>query len=288
VRRNHIIVAAAVVGAFLSIRSCACSHEPLHIATFNIENFGSAEKDTDTDRLLELVSALDADVIAVQEIEDPAVLERLASRLGRYTVALSRCGGGSNMRVGFLFDAKRVRLESLQEYAELDPRGEGACTRGDRPGLLGRFAATDGRRFALLAVHLTALGDEEFASKRRSQWRRAIAIAKSTPVPTAILGDTNSTGWLDDRHGERSFIEDELAAADMKLLTEKLPCSEYFTRQDRLTPSMLDHVAVTSGFPAARATLHGYCRELSCREIPVRDAPPDFARVSDHCPVSVQ
>lgn len=253
-RRTHVLVACAVMCAFLTIRSCACSHDPLHVATFNIERFGAPEKRTDTDRLVALLGALDADVIAVQEIEDPALLERLAARLGRYTTALSRCGGASNMRIG----------------------------------LLARFVSDGGLRFALLAVHLTALGDEEFARKRRSQWRRAIAIAQAASVPTAILGDTNSTGWLDDRHGERTFIEDELAAAGMKLLTAKLPCSEYFTRAQQLVPSMLDHVAVTSGFPASRATLHGYCRELACREIPARDAPSDFARVSDHCPVSVE
>jgi endonuclease/exonuclease/phosphatase family metal-dependent hydrolase len=194
------------------------------------------------------------------------------------------------MRVGFLYDRERLAAGDIREYPELDPRGEGACSRGERPGLLVRFTPRGGAPFALLTVHLAARGDEEFARKRRSQWRRAISIAEAEHargVPTAILGDTNSTGWLDDRHGERSFIEGELARAQMTLVTAALPCSEYFARDERLIPSMLDHVAATRGFPAARATLHGYCRELACREIGARDAPPDYSRVSDHCPVSV-
>jgi endonuclease/exonuclease/phosphatase family metal-dependent hydrolase len=288
VRRSRLLVVSATACALLGVRSCACSDAPLRLATFNIERFGAPEKRTDTDRLVAILGGLDADVIAVQEIEDPAQLERVAARLGRYTAAVSRCGGGSNMRVGFLYDGARMRVESLHEYPELDPRGEGACTRGDRPGLLARFVSSGGEHFALLAVHLTAHADEEFARKRRSQWRRAIAIARDAGVPTAILGDTNSTGWLDDRHGEHRFIEEELAGAGMKLLTGKLACSEYFTRDQRLVPSMLDHVAVTAGFPASRAALHGYCRELACREIPAGDAPSDFAQVSDHCPVSVE
>jgi endonuclease/exonuclease/phosphatase family metal-dependent hydrolase len=276
----------ALAGLFLLYRACGKHEAPLRIATFNIERFGDPEKRTDTARLVEILGGLSADVIAVQEIEDPSRLERVAAKLG-LRMALSRCGGASEMRVGFLYDPKKLRLESLHEYPELDPNGEGACTRGERPGLLARFEVNE-RSFALLAIHLAARGDEEFATKRRSQWRRAIAIATSQSVPTAILGDTNSTGWLDDRHGERSFIEEQLGKANMSLLTAALPCSEYFVRDDRLTPSMLDHVAVTAGFPASRATVHGYCRELACREVPAREAPRDYARVSDHCPVTVE
>jgi endonuclease/exonuclease/phosphatase family metal-dependent hydrolase len=205
----------------------------------------------------------------------------------RYTLALSQCGGGSGMRVGFVYDPAKLTVEALREFPELDPRGEGACTRGERPGLLARFSSPAGP-FALLAVHLAAHGDEEFARKRRAQWRRAIEIVKSLDVPAAILGDTNSTGWLDDRWGERSFIEAELRRAKMQLITGALGCSEYWQRDGRLVPSLLDHVAATAGFPARTAALHGFCARLECREIDADRAPDDFRRVSDHCPVTAE
>jgi endonuclease/exonuclease/phosphatase family metal-dependent hydrolase len=294
VSRRALTLGLLALGACALARTCrGPTAPPPRVATFNIERFGAPDKRTDLGRLAAIIDGLDADVVAVQEIEDPARLHKLAAtlRARRYGVALSTCGGRSNMRVGFLYDAERLRPSDVREYPELDPNGEGACSRGERPGLLARFTPSGGRPFALLAVHLAARGDEEHAKKRRSQWRDAIAIARAEHargVPTAILGDTNSTGWLDDRHGERRFIEARLDEAGMRLVTARLPCSEYYPRDGRLVPSMLDHVAVTRGFPAETATLHGYCRELACREIPAHHAPSDYAAVSDHCPVTVE
>src|SRR2546430_10988746 len=56
---------------------------PLRLATFNIERFGSDEKETDLERLVVLVDELDPDVLAVQEIEHPAKFARVVERLGR-------------------------------------------------------------------------------------------------------------------------------------------------------------------------------------------------------------
>ncbi len=287
---------AAALAVLAARRQCAHPRDarPLRIATFNIERFGADEKPTDIARLIDLVDELAPDVLAVQEIEHPARFARVVERLGRggrrYALALSRCGGGSGMRVGFVYDPARVQLESVSEYPELDPRGEGACSRGERPGLVGRFVR-DGRGFALLTVHLAAHGDEEFAMKRRAQWRRAIEIVgelRAAGLPAAILGDTNSTGWRDDRHGERTFIADQLARAGLRLITGELACSEYYEHDGRLQPSMLDHVAVTPDFPLGAAAVHGYCARLACRAVDASDAPADFRRVSDHCPVSVE
>ena len=279
---RKLLIFALLIGAALWHRS----ERPPRIATFNIERFGAPEKRTDDTRLVALLDSLDADVLAVQEIEDPRRLARVVERLGR-RYALSQCGGASGMRVGFVYDPARVELESVREYPELDPRGEGACTRGERPGLVGRFSSASGR-FALLAVHLAARGDEEFANKRRAQWRRAIEIVSSLDVPAAILGDTNSTGWLDDKYGERSFIEGLLRAANLRLVTGELGCSEYWEHDGRLEPSLLDHIAVTAGFPARAAAVHGYCAQLACRAIDAARAPDDYRAISDHCPVTAE
>jgi endonuclease/exonuclease/phosphatase family metal-dependent hydrolase len=283
-----------VGAAWLLTRGCSTATAPLKIATFNIERFGADEKHTDLRRLTALVAEISPDVLAVQEIEDPARFSRFVERLGgdgrHYRLALSECGGGAGMRVGFVYDADRVRLDGVAEYPELDPRREGACTRGERPGLVGRFGFGD-QRFALVAVHLMAYADEEFAMKRRNQWRRAFELTdglRAAGWPVAILGDTNSTGWLNDRHGERTFIRDEARRHNLRVITDNLECSEYFVKDERLQPSMLDHVVASADFPARRAaTVNGFCARLECRGVAVRDAPSDFWQVSDHCPVSV-
>ena len=260
---------------------------PLRVATYNIRRFG--REPTDLARLERILTALGADIVAVQEIQSAPLLDDVARRLstgGRdYRAALSACGGRSEMHVGFLYDAARVRLDGTREFPELDA-GQGRCTEGERPGLLGEFSS-GGRTLTLLAVHLAAGSSSEHAARRRVQWDRALAILARVPGDKALLGDTNSVGYLDDARGERRFIDERVAGAGLDLVTRPLACSEYFHAGDAVyEPSLLDHVAATPGLarPGSIA-LHGYCVELGCR--PHRDEPPaEFSTVSDHCPVS--
>jgi endonuclease/exonuclease/phosphatase family metal-dependent hydrolase len=284
-----LAIACALAPPIRSWRLPAPSEAPrLRVATYNIRRFG--REPTDLDRLARVLDAVDADVIAVQEIQDATRLDELFARLGRgraWKRVLSACGGRSEMLVGFLYDSARVTLEETREFPELDGEG-GRCTEGERAGLLARFSS-GGRALTLLAVHLASGASPEHAGRRRMQWRRALAILAAVPGDKALLGDTNSAGWLDDTHGEREFIEREVARAGLELITRPLACSEYFhAGDDALEPSLLDHVAATPGVARAGSlTLHGYCAELACR--PHHDAPPaEFSTVSDHCPVSFE
>ena len=161
------------------------------------------------DALTTLMRSLDADIIAVQEIQSETKLRDLAGRLSR-RATLSRCGGKSEMQIGFLYDGRRVKLVSTREYPELDPGGGGRCDAGERPGLLGVFE--DGARTVhLLAIHLTPGGDAGAFAKRKVQWQRAHAIARQLrqagATAVVILGDANSTGYLSDDNGERAFVD---------------------------------------------------------------------------------
>jgi hypothetical protein len=73
----------------------------------------------------------------------------------------------------------------------------------------------------------------------------------------------------------------------MKVESEGLGCTEYFhSGDDELSPSHLDHIVATPGAVRwATPTVHGYCPSLGCRKH-TGSPPPDFTRVSDHCPVS--
>jgi endonuclease/exonuclease/phosphatase family metal-dependent hydrolase len=283
-----------LLAIYLVVRGGCTRAHALRIATFNIRNFGVEQ--TDIARLSARLTALDADVVAVQEIQDPArfeaVIAALAAPRRRYHVVLSQCGGRSRMHVGFVYDSARVDLRGQREFPELSPGADGSCSDGDRSGLLGEFAA-DGAPFDLLVVHLAAGSTDERASRRRAQWERALAIvaqlrAEGTRA-VAVLGDTNSTGFFDDRHGERTFIDARLREADLELPTRSLACSEYYRGEPaRLTPSLLDHIALTREFPVERvARVHGYCEELRCQPVPADPAPLEYARVSDHCPVAL-
>jgi endonuclease/exonuclease/phosphatase family metal-dependent hydrolase len=193
------------------------------------------------------------------------------------------------MHVGFVFDAKRVKLLDTREYPELDPEGKGACA-GDRPGLVARFERLEpeGRRFELLVFHLAAGSEPARVATRKEQWRRAHRIAKLARDPIVILGDANSTGYLDDREGERTFIDGEAASANMEVVSAPLKCSEYFQPEPpAIRPSLLDHVVATPAL-VRRGSIDvgGYCAELACRA--AASPPREFTTVSDHCPVTFE
>jgi endonuclease/exonuclease/phosphatase family metal-dependent hydrolase len=282
-----LVVIAAIVG--FAVRFGACDpNGATRVGTYNIRRFGV--ENTDLRRLAGVVESTHADVLALQEIQSEAKLGELAKRLStagrRFAFKLSACGGKSEMRVGFLYDEARVTLERTREFPELAPDERGSCE-GERPGLLGTFVAKDAKPFQLLVFHLAA--GAEKVEKRKAQWRLAHRIAKEARAqgPVAILGDTNSTGYLDDSAGERTFIDGEAERAGMVVETRLLGCSEYFQPEPpAIRPSLLDHVVADTGFARSGSVrLHGYCAALACK--PAGAPPDEFTTVSDHCPVTV-
>src|SRR5699024_1114574 len=122
----------------------------------------------------------------------------------------------------------------------------------------------------LLAVHLTAGGAADKAARRREQWTRAHAIAAALRAGgarrVAIVGDTNSTGYLDNAHAERDFVEARARENAMEVATRLLGCSEYWPPRDGvLEPSLLDHVVATPALARAGSVrVYGYCAALAC------------------------
>ena len=264
------------------------------------------------------------DVLGIQEVEKVESVRDLASRLShggrRFSYVLTKCSGKSKMHVGFLYDEERVKLLSTREYPELDPRGGEECGI-ERSGLAAKLERQDtssktelGAAFQLLVLHMIAGGEPSKQTRRREQWRRAHTIAKDLAKegPVAILGDTNSTGFLDDKHGERTFILDEAKRAGLEVPTSDLKCTEYFKKSSSssssssfeeedegesssnnddddetpLTPSTLDHFVTSPGFGRPRSVeVHGYCAALACK--PTTSVPVDYRTVSDHCPVTL-
>ncbi|MBX3227280.1 MAG: endonuclease/exonuclease/phosphatase family protein [Labilithrix sp.] len=288
--RVAAVVALGIVSS-LVLRGGGCFERPLRVGTFNVRELGKAP--TNMDRLAELVASTGSDVLALQEVMRVGAAADLAKRLEvrtgrRFVHAVSQCGGRSEMRVGYLYDAARVTLISTTEYPELAPEPGGRCGT-ERSGLAAKLERRDGRApFQLLTVHFVMGGDQ--VAKRREQWRKAHVIAAKLgeESPVAILGDANSTGFLDDDEGERTFILDEAKKADLDVLTTDAKCTEYWRpkRGAPLTPSLLDHVVATPRLVRRGSVkVHGFCADLRCRA--TATDPPDFTNVSDHCPVTI-
>lgn len=271
---------------------CSVRDDDLRIATFNIEMF--PQPTTDPARVAAVISELDADVIALQEIRDPdalrGVLAQASTATDRdYRFVLSPCGAlGGWITTGLVWDADRVTLLDERTYPELAPDGVGSCS-GSQPGVLGVFD-DDGDRFAVLSMHFLAL-PERF-EQRKAQWQRALAIMAAVEAELGVtviaLGDTNSTGYSGEPAQERRFVEDVVAHAGYELPSADIDCTEYWRPAGAASfrPSVLDHVVATDGrWRGARA--YGMCARMRCQSVAADRMDRDYTSVSDHCPVAI-
>lgn len=106
------------------------------------------------------------------------------------------------------------------------------------------------------------------------------------PQEAVVASDFNSTGFLEPRHAERVFIDEQLAAHGLQLPTAGIGCSMYWRPRRRYEANLLDHVLAPRDLEFTRAEALGMCAELACA--PQDRAPADYHAVSDHCPVRVE
>lgn len=261
----------------------------LSVGTFNIRTFPTAA--TDMDSIVDHFGELDTTLFAVQEIMDPtafeAVLLRGSRRTGRQWKAIIEpyCSP-ARVWLAIVYDTDRVTLRDVRTHAELDRLGRDACRETHPPALYAEFDH-DGERVGLMNVHMKAGGEAHEFGQRKRQWselRHSIAsLTERLGAAPIVVGDFNTTGWTDDRHGEREFIDDTLDDLDLDAATEDLECTMYWqpTGQE-LQPSVLDHVFTEKSVDAVEAL--GICKKLKCQSAARHR---DYIRVSDHCPVRV-
>ncbi len=288
-----------LLSGLLLARECR-PETPFRVATYNVRFFG--KEPTDIRRLAQVIAHAEPTVFALQELVDDRALQALLDELARsgrrYQAVTAQCGGRSGLRVAFVYDAARVRWEGAREFAGIDVQPGAACTEGDRAALAGTFyrmntAVNEQSRITLLTIHLAAMATDERVALRRQQWKRVFAIVEHLRAELGgsvlVLGDTNSTGWLTNAHGERSFIIEQAQAHQLHVETGQLSCSEYYQNEQRIyVPSMLDHILVPVGLVRPGSVrVHGYCAEQRCRALGQTTPPVEYQTVSDHCPVSV-
>lgn len=262
---------------------------PLVLGTFNIQSFPHAR--TELEAVARALAELDADVVAVQEIGEQAsfrrVLERASALTGRtYQATLvPSCRGraAGRLQVGVVHDASRLQLVATRSLGT----GE-TCPRGQPPGVIASLREGDGGAIAVASVHF-APGGHRFG-ERREQWMWLTTVlprlSAELGAPIVIAGDVNSTGYLDRDSSERRFIDELVATRGLQLPTGALGCSMYWLTDGRYEPSLLDHVIVPRDMSLGASDALGMCAALACA--PQDEVPPDFNRVSDHCPVRVE
>lgn len=259
----------------------------LRVATWNLRNFPDPAQDPG--RLRERLHGLDADLLAVQEVHDPAALQAL---LPGFTLALSEHGGRGHQRLGVAFDPQVLALvEPGREHPELSMRGH------VRPGFSVYLRAqAGGPDFHALVVHLKAMRDGY--TLRTQQWSQLADLARDLlrrDPDLIVLGDFNATGPAGGTpQAELAALEAILGPLGLRRLAASEPCSAYWdgARRDAWQePSLLDLVWVAGlheGLDAATQvrSLH-HCARHHCQSFRSTAAypEPDFVDLSDHCPV---
>jgi len=154
----------------------------LAVATYNVHGCVGNDRREDVARIAEVLRALDADAIALQELRwQPAealhVLEDLAARLGYTPLAgptLLRSDGHYGNALLTRLPVEDVRLEDLSVPGR-EPRGA-----------LAAVLRTGAGPLTLIATHLGLAPGE-----RRRQMRRLLALVRASAKPVVLLGDLN-------------------------------------------------------------------------------------------------
>ncbi|PID38161.1 MAG: hypothetical protein CSA65_08620 [Proteobacteria bacterium] len=186
------------------------------IATFNLHNFFDAEDDPNTDddvlkaskvqKKVSLVGAalrrLDADVVALQEIENRALLDRLVkeqlAQQGYEHLHLQPGNDPRGINVAFLsrIPVTRVTSHANDYFKSLEP-GDSKNYRFSRDCLEVELEPSKNRRLVVLVNHLRANDGSKLATRTREAQANRLreivdAVLKWTPdANIAIVGDLN-------------------------------------------------------------------------------------------------
>lgn len=308
-------------GAFASPTSCAStvgagdrlqkSEGKLRLVSWNIRWFpvggtGSDAVPTDLAWLACALTWMDADIVALQEIQatpaaDTAWAEVTrvldAATGGRWVVNLSHCGPQDAQHVGFLWDETRVTLSEARDEWRLNGAAgseNDPCAGNLRPGRMAYVRSKGGLDFHLASVHLDSGRTSRDYGHRRTVIGRLDqidAVLRSTDTDIVIAGDFNTMGTDPGAGGPADSAAEigELRASAAKegsgyrLLSDSVDCTLLYRGQC----SALDHVLVSAPMmeaAGAKAVSLGYCAlPPATRERGAKVA----AALSDHCPVAV-
>ncbi|MEX0799471.1 MAG: endonuclease/exonuclease/phosphatase family protein [Bacteriovoracaceae bacterium] len=282
-------------------------HAKLTMASYNIRNFDYDQRSrvpTNKNKLYQTLTQVNADLLAVQEINQTEVFKNFIDRkfFGRYGVALSECGGAHDQRLGFVYDKAKFQLISFREDLRIsNPQApnQGFCQRGSRPLAIGVFKIKDsGKTFVAFSVHLKSGGQERSIQKRFKQLKLLKTVMdehRSRGFDNfALMGDFNTTEYRDAGRVYRDF-KNMLAKMNVKDASAAVKCTSYWwggKPDGKEYPSKLDHILLSGSFlksakGSAQAKVYGHCAKLDCSAAPKEDLGAVYNQVSDHCPLSL-
>ena len=276
--------------AVLSILLVSCSsntsskrENTVTVASFNIEWLGDGKDDRmprtegEYKRLAKIIAGIDADVIACEEIENTAALERIVKYLDDYSCYVEEGSGSQNL--GVIYKTS-LNLKVIGKYAPvaINPLK-------NRPGLE-LYVKSGNFDFSMMIVHLKSTSRYDNTEEKRAaalETRQLQAAALSKWVDSClkankeqdyiILGDFNDAP-LRDNTALTALIEN----SNITFLTENTKsCGRY---SDNYT---IDNIVVSKS-----ALKRCYVESLHLYDFTQEYTARQLESISDHCPVIVQ
>lgn len=296
-----------IVLAFMPLGLAAQTEPTIEIGTFNMEWFpckddGEMMKKyninlryppkgnaTNMKALFDLLKELDIELLGVQEVVDPQLLEKMAKEhLGEEFEVIYSSTGGSQ-KVGFLYDSSVLELVGEPEtYASLLLKPDSWL----RPAYRAYFRSKpNGFDFHAVVLHLKA--SPSGWKKREKQLQKLEDILESLPKKSGdsdivVMGDMNNV----TKAGAGEFLP-MLKRLDYYWATGDMDGkpSNYWKpdwKVDRLQASLIDHIFISADakieFVAKSTSVGGACA-AGAEEYIGDKIPSYFDDISDHCPV---
>ncbi|HSN89726.1 MAG TPA: endonuclease/exonuclease/phosphatase family protein [Anaeromyxobacteraceae bacterium] len=229
------------------------------------EVLAPAEVEAKLDRLSAVLARLDADVVLLQEVENAALLERLADRAGYPEARLLEGADPRGIDVAAL--SRLPVLAYLSHLGETDAEGGPLWSRD----CVELHVQAGGRRLVLVGSHLVSRITDPDGDRRAEQAARMRAIADEVALvrPDAVLlagGDLND-------EPESPALAPLLADGAYRDAAARLPPADAWTWSGHAGRARLDYLLVAgrdAGALLAAAVLGG----------------DDVAAASDHRPLA--
>jgi len=163
----------------------------LVVATYNVHSCVGTDGRHDRERVGEVIRSLDADVVALQEVESLLDSEDGTTQLA----CLVRAAGFSRGVAGPMLHARRTPFGNaiLTRWPVRAVRRVDLSVAGREPrGALDLDLALEGVGLRVMSTHFGLRGPE-----RAEQWQRLLAHWGDPASPAVLLGDFNHWWWRD-------------------------------------------------------------------------------------------
>jgi predicted extracellular nuclease len=278
----------------------------LRIVGLNLDNYfvslsargarSGADLARQRDALVALLVALDADILALTELENRGAdslihllegLDRALAADQRYAFEEAPAPAGSVLRAGIAFRQRRVRTRGAAWFSDV---------RGFRRAPLFQAFASEGLSFTLGVVHLASkrcddepvvvppegCGDQTRVREAELLLDAASSLAASAPLePLLLMGDFNAD--------EREAPLELLAEGGYRDLLSALPAADRYSYVFDGRASLLDHALARDEFHAhVRSAAIWHINADEPRASALADAPTASPRrSSDHDPIVI-